>query len=180
MERNFLRRLVSFLAVGVGVCGFRLLILGLAVVITACCSADQAEETAGAGLPGPQDACPVCGMFVAPYPAWVAQVGFEDGTAAFFDGGKDMFKYLLARDRYLPEKRQIQIAAIWVTDYYELEPIEARAAFFVMGSDVLGPMGHELVPLASMAAAEEFKGDHGGTRIVRFEEVTPELVSSLN
>lgn len=155
---------------------FVLVCFGLA----ACGSPDSVEQAEGPGLPGPQDACPVCGMFVAPYPAWVAQVAFEDGTGAFFDGSKDMFKYLLARDRYLPDKRQVQIAAIWVTDYYELEPIDARGALFVLGSDVLGPMGHELVPLATTAAAEEFKRDHGGARIVHFEEVTPELLSSLN
>ena len=158
----------------------RILVVLLCFGLAACGSTETVEQAQGPGNPGPQDACPVCGMFVAPYPAWVAQVAFDDGSMAFFDGGKDLFKYLLARDRYLPEKRQLQVEAIYLTDYYELEPIEARSAFFVIGSDVLGPMGHELVPLASMAAAEEFMRDHGGARIVRFEEVTPELLNSLS
>ena len=67
----------------------------------------------------------MCGMFVAPHGDWVAQVIFEDASAAFFDGAKDLFKYLLARDRFLPERRDLEIAATFVTDYYELRPIAA-------------------------------------------------------
>jgi len=118
-------------------------------------------------------------MFVAPYPEWVAQIVFEDGSTAFFDGSKDLFRYLLARDRYLPDKRDVRPTAIYVTEYYELRPIEARKAYFVIGSDVRGPMGNELVPLASRQAAEEFERDHGGARIVRFEEVTREMLGAL-
>lgn len=150
------------------------------LVLAACASSEPTERDGGPGRPGERDACPVCGMFVAPYPNWVAQVVFEDGSTAFFDGSKDLFKYLLARDRYLPDKRNVPVTSIYVTDYYELRPVEARTASFVIGSDVLGPMGSELVPLASLAAAREFERDHGGARIVRFDEVTPELLKTLD
>jgi hypothetical protein len=52
--------------------------------------------------PGPRDTCPVCGMFVAPYPYWVATVLWRDGTAVHFDGAKDFFKYLLDLKKYEP------------------------------------------------------------------------------
>ncbi|MER2603690.1 MAG: nitrous oxide reductase accessory protein NosL, partial [Candidatus Competibacter phosphatis] len=45
--------------------------------------------------PGPQDTCPVCGMFVSLYPDWVATLVYKDGHAHHFDGAKDLFKYLL-------------------------------------------------------------------------------------
>ena len=32
---------------------------------------------------------------------------------------------------------------------------KAKEAFFVIGSDVYGPMGHELIPFASKADAEQ-------------------------
>ena len=35
--------------------------------------------------PGARDTCPVCGMFVARYPEWVATVLWQDGHAAHFD-----------------------------------------------------------------------------------------------
>jgi hypothetical protein len=38
--------------------------------------------------PGPKDKCPVCGMFVAKYPDWVAALVFSDGSTVFFDGVK--------------------------------------------------------------------------------------------
>ena len=130
--------------------------------------------------PGPGDTCPVCGMFIAKYPEWVATVLYRDGHADHFDGAKDMFKYLLRLDRYAPGRRLGDVAAISVTDYYGVERIDAENAFYVIGSDVYGPMGHELVPLAIEADAGEFLKDHAGERIVRFDDVTWELLVALD
>ena len=52
--------------------------------------------------PGATDKCPVCGMFVAKYPDWVAEIIFKDGSAVYFDGCKDMFKYYFNLKRYNP------------------------------------------------------------------------------
>ena len=133
-------------------------------------------------VPDPQlrDACPVCGMLVARYPAWIATVLHEDGHADHFDGAKDLFKYLFDLPRYAPGRSADGISAIGVTEYYGLTRIDAYAAWYVIGSDVLGPMGHELVPLKSEADAREFKDDHQGTRILRFDEVSPELLERLD
>lgn len=121
--------------------------------------------------PRPHDLCPVCGMVVSKYPAWTASVQYRDGHVHFFDGAKDLFKYLRDLPRYAPDHRSDAIVAIGVTEYYGLTRIDARQAWFVIGSDVLGPMGHELIPLASRADAEEFLRDHKGRRILRFDEV---------
>jgi nitrous oxide reductase accessory protein NosL len=50
----------------------------------------------------------------------------------------------------------------------------------VIGSDVLGPMGHELIPLETREDAEEFLRDHRGVRILRRDEVTAELLERLD
>lgn len=130
--------------------------------------------------PGPKDTCPVCGMFLAKYPEWIATVLYRDGHAHHFDGAKDLFKYLLDLPKWAPGHSKEQIAAIAVTEYYDLKRIPAREAWYVTGSDVLGPMGHELIPLSSQADAEEFKADHQGHAILRFDEVTLELLQSLD
>ncbi|GAB6042545.1 nitrous oxide reductase accessory protein NosL [Endothiovibrio diazotrophicus] len=130
--------------------------------------------------PGPKDVCPVCGMFVAKYPNWVATVRYKDGHAHHFDGAKDLLKYLHDLPRYAPGHQQEDIAAIAVTDYYGLAHIDAHDALFVIGSDVYGPMGHELVPLATREDAEEFMADHAGRRILRFDEITPEILQDLD
>jgi copper chaperone NosL len=130
--------------------------------------------------PGPRDLCPVCGMVVSKYPAWIATVAYKDGHAHHFDGAKDMFKYLFDLPRYAKGHRAEDIARIGVTEYYGLKRIDARQAWYVIGSDVPGPMGHELVPLASKADAEEFLRDHRGRRILRFHEVSKTLPSMLD
>lgn len=130
--------------------------------------------------PGPRDLCPVCGMLVSKYPHWVAIVVYRDGHAAFFDGAKDMFKYLQDPARYEPARRRADIAAAQVTEFYGLTRIDARQAYYVVGSDVLSPMGHDLVPLASRADAAEFMHDHKGARLLRFDEVTPEVIEALD
>jgi nitrous oxide reductase accessory protein NosL len=119
-------------------------------------------------------------MFVAKYPDWIAEVRFADGGTAVFDGAKDLFKFLLAPGRYLPGRAAADVRAIWVTDYYAVRPVDGRAAFFVLGGDVYGPMGRELVPFASREGAEEFLRDHRGTRILRFDDVTPQILEALD
>lgn len=130
-------------------------------------------------VPRPDDKCPVCGMFVARYPDWVAGLRFADGSHAVFDGAKDLFRFWLEPARYLPGRTRADVVRMFVTDYYAVTPVDARAAWYVVGSDVTGPMGHELVPFASEAAAREFLRDHHGRRVLRFDEVTPELLKEL-
>lgn len=129
--------------------------------------------------PKATDRCPVCGMFVAKYPDFVAQVVYRDQGYAVFDGAKDLFKYLFAPRSYAPSRDPADIVAIYVTDYYALAAIDGRHAWYVLGSDVYGPMGRELIPFTSEKDAREFMADHKGQRVLRFGEVTPELVKSL-
>ena len=110
-------------------------------------------------------------MFVYKYPDWVGEIIFKDGSAAFFDGAKDLFKYYFNLKKYNPKKNKENIAAIYVTEYYDMKLIDAKGAYFVVGSDVYGPMGKELIPFVSKADAEGFKKDHKGNRILGFEDV---------
>ena len=128
----------------------------------------------------PADKCPVCGMFVAKYPDFVDQIVFKDGTHAFFDGVKDMMKYYFDLPKYNPGKTKADIAAILVTDYYNLKLSDGLKAWYVVGSDVYGPMGKELMPFKDEAAAKEFKVDHKGTAILSFKDITPELIKTLD
>ena len=130
--------------------------------------------------PGKKDKCPVCGMFVYKYPDWIGQIGFKDGSTFFFDGAKDLFKYYFNMKKYNPAKTTADIAAIWVTEYYDLASLDAKSAFFVVGSDVYGPMGKELIPFKSAEAAAEFRKDHGGTGVLTFEQIKPAVINKLD
>ena len=72
------------------------------------------------------------------------------------------------------------IAGIYVTDYYDMELIQAHTTVFVIGSDVYGPMGRELIPLKNAADARQFMTDHKGRHSLGFSAVTPELIKPLD
>ncbi|MBK9518264.1 MAG: nitrous oxide reductase accessory protein NosL [Anaeromyxobacter sp.] len=165
------------------------LLLGLAVAAAPAAAqpagpARQAAAGAPAAAqpqarPGPGDKCPVCGMFVAKYPDWVAGVVFRDGAVAWFDGAKDLFKFLLKPERYGPARRGADVVRVFVTDYYAVTQVDARDAWFVIGSDVFGPMGTELVPFGTEADAREFLTDHHGSGVLRFSEVGAATIKQL-
>lgn len=139
-----------------------------------------APPARGVPNPGAMDLCPVCGMLVAKYPNWVAVVVYKDGHAHFFDGAKDFFKFIAAPQKYDAGHQPDSVEGLWVTEFYGLTRVDARKAFYVIGSDVLGPMGHELVPLESEADARDFLREHRGTRVVTFDQVSPALISGVD
>lgn len=130
--------------------------------------------------PSPRERCPVCGMFVSKYPDWLASIRFQDGSYAFFDGVKDMMKYYHNLKRYNPSKKISDIESIRVTDYYRLEPIDGLKAFYVIGSNVYGPMGRELIPFEKEEDAMEFMVDHVGKGLLRFKEISHDVLKGLD
>ena len=119
-------------------------------------------------------------MFVAKYPDWVAEIVFNDGSYSIFDGPKDLFKYYLNIGKYNPSKKISDIDSVYVTDYYGLDSFDGYEAIYVMGSDVYGPMGRELIPFENDADAKEFMKDHKGKTLLRFKDVTMEVIKQLD
>lgn len=128
----------------------------------------------------PKGSCAVCGMHVPNFPDWAAVVTFKDGGQAWFDGPKDLFTFLFDLKRYAPRRRAEDISAIQVKDYYTLKHIDARSARFVVGSDVMGPMGHELVPFAGEAQARDFQKDHRGRKLLAFSDISAKTLDELH
>ena len=123
--------------------------------------------------------CSVCGMFVAKYPNWLALIHYDDPLQTrFFDGPKDMLVFYFNPEQYGGPARET-IKDILVKDYYSLNWLSAKDAFYVIGSDIYGPMGHELIPFASKEAADSFLKDHHGQEVLTFDKITPERVESL-
>lgn len=142
-------------------------VVTMCVLVLAISGGVFAQEPAP---PTSSDRCAVCGMYVKNFPNWVGTVILADGSQIFFDGPKDLFKYLLNLDKY--DKNPQDISKIFVTDYYRVQLIDARKAFFVIGSNVMGPMGPELVPFSSKEEAETFVRDHSGERVLLFDEIS--------
>ena len=132
-------------------------------------SADKIDE---------KSRCAVCGMFVAKYSNWISRIDQEGGTPLYFDGVKDMMTYYFHPEKYGGQEVAAS-AAIMVKDYYTLEWIDARKAFYVGGSDVYGPMGNELIPFSSKEAANSFKADHKGKEVFTFDQITEQYVEAM-
>ena len=115
--------------------------------------------------------CPVCGMFIYKYPKWATQIFYKDHHFSF-DGVKDMMKYYF--------EHRSGISKILVTDYYTQKAIDAREAFYVIGSDIYGPMGDELIPFENEKDAKTFYMDHKAKEIVSFKNITYSQVKALD
>ena len=129
--------------------------------------------------PSTADKCPVCGMFVSRFPDWLATITFKNGEAVYFDGPKDLFTFYLDMGKYRKGKIRGDIATITVKDYYGLKSIAAEKAYFVCDSDVLGPMGKELIPFTTAADAASFIKDHKGSKPIRLNEITRAVLRRL-
>jgi len=129
--------------------------------------------------------CPVCGMFVYKYPRWAAQIFYKHGNHEHhlsFDGVKDMMKFYFNNKKWgkYPYAAKKHITKMLVTDYYKQYAIDARNAYFVIGSNIYGPMGNELIPFASLDEAKNFKNDHKGEKILKFNEIKESLPYKLD
>ena len=65
------------------------------------------------------------------------------------------------------------------TDFLTGDHIDAEDAFWIVGSDVVGPMGPMPVPLKNQASVEAFKKRHGGTQVFQLKEMTLEKLKAL-
>ena len=57
-----------------------------------------------------------------------------------------------------------------------VESIDAKNAFYVLGSNVYGPMGEELIPFKNESQAKKFMTDHYGKSLLKFEEIKKEIL----
>jgi len=129
--------------------------------------------------------CPVCGMPVGGKDGQgvtvtfkegrvvgfhgVAAAVFKDGRVVGFEGARCLFLY-----NSVPQKYGANVADIahqYVTDFVTKKMIELPKAFLVLGSEVKGPMGYELVAFSNIEDAAKFASENDGKWIVRLHEV---------
>ncbi len=111
--------------------------------------------------------CAQCGMPVDTAPQWRAGLG--DDT--LFDSPKCLFRWAARQGR--------GTETAWFTEYYSGERKPLVDLLFVVGSDVLSPMGDDLVPIEGQVRAELFVRDHGG-RILPPGRIDAVLLRSLD
>lgn len=114
--------------------------------------------------------CPLCGMYPARYPQFNCQIVFQDGSYEAFDSAIGLLVYLLFPDN--TEIKLKPVAKIYFKDYFKESWLEADRTFFVTGSEIMGPMGVEFLPVDSEQAAKELKKQEQGKNIIHFNKIS--------
>jgi nitrous oxide reductase accessory protein NosL len=114
--------------------------------------------------------CKHCGMRIDPASAWTSELVGKDGAVTRFDTPR------CALTAWRTGKADA--AALRVQEYYERRWRDAAELRFIVGGDVLGPMGPDLVPV-DPARATKFIQDHGADRALRLEEIAPDVLGAM-
>jgi nitrous oxide reductase accessory protein NosL len=146
-----------------------------------------------------EDSCDVCGMVITKHPGPDAEIFYPDrrpndhDNPAHFCSTWEAFQFDFARRDEGWER-----SAFYVTDYssvdYELlseggeslissHPeaeafVAAEEVTFVVGSEVKGSMGRDLIGFSERADAESFLSEHGG-ELAELDDVTPTMIEQL-
>ncbi len=114
--------------------------------------------------------CGVCGMNPTQYPRWRTSVTVSDGSEVQFDSPKCLFRFLKSPGRHRRGTTVAPTARVRVVEYYSQRSADARTLQYVKGSDVMGPMGPDYVPIRGLHEARQFLADHEGDAILGFDE----------
>jgi copper chaperone NosL len=123
--------------------------------------------------PSPDTRCTVCGMYPARFPAHRCQVATADGKHHHFCSSQCLVNFTANPEKYL--KKPAKIKSIWVTVYPDGGYEYAMGLYYLVGSNILGPMGKEALPYRSKVAAEESAKKNGGT-VLHFKALSPAAV----
>lgn len=150
-----------------------LTLLALLALLAGC---EQATQKVAAAVELSHDTyCSLDGMLLADYPGPKAQIHYAQSEPEFFCDTVEMFSI------YLQPEQQKRVTAVFVNDMGKSEwerPagqwIDARQAFYVVGSRRRGSMGPTFASFAEESAARAFAEKEGG-KVLRFNEVTPDM-----
>jgi nitrous oxide reductase accessory protein NosL len=134
------------------------------------CLALAAALAIASALPGckKEERCQTCGMRIDHKSVWRAEAD-AGGRAVSFDSPR------CALEALLRPKPGPKVEALRVQEFYSTAWRPAANVRFVLGSDVLGPMGQDLVPVDPERVAK-FIADHHG-RAVSLGEITPAVLT---
>jgi nitrous oxide reductase accessory protein NosL len=139
----------------------------------------QTAEPAAALLPlDPQgrmqisasDRCPVCAMRVDRHPKFACAIQLKDQRTYYFCSAGCMIKSWLHPEIFLGKAAE-QFKRAVCREYFSGQTLDAREVIWVAGSDVLGPMGPAVVPLADASHLAAFRRRHGGRTTFRLSEL---------
>lgn len=139
----------------------RSFVLGSCVAVVSVVSATGCKKEAR---------CKHCGMKIDPASVWRAELVGDDGKVTQFDTPRCALTSW--RSGTTPAK------AIRVQEYYERQMRDGNDVRFIVGGDVVGPMGPDIVPVDPRHSSK-FIQDHAADRALRLDEITPQILSNI-
>lgn len=149
----------------------------ITLLVAACGKSGPGGDAATPRDIGPGTSCSLDGMLLADYPGPKAQIHYA-GVAEpdYFCDTVEMF-HLLLKPEQVRAVRVVYVQDMGKTDWDNPlgQWIDARKAFFVVGSKRLGSMGPTIASFAQKADAEKFAGEFGG-KVYPFAGITADMV----
>lgn len=173
--------------------------LGAALGLAGCLSSGSDENVPSPVTLTQSDSCEVCGMVIPNHPGPSAEIFYETHepsghtNPARFDSTWEAFQYDFER-----QDRGWSREVFYVTDYsavdYELTTdggdtlisthptaeafVDATRVTFLVGSEVKGAMGRDLIAFSNSTDAETFRAEYGG-ELLGLDEVTRTTIAQL-
>ncbi len=112
----------------------------------------------------------------------VCEIELKNGKKAYFSSVKSMMDFYYRPWYYesYGAKTDKDIKKMLVQDYITGRVIDAKKAYYVFGSRLIGPKGDDLIPLSDMNSVKMFKMKYGGTKVLRFDQITKGLIKYLD
>jgi len=110
-------------------------------------------------------------MKIDPASAWRADLVPESGDAVHFDSPRCAL--LAWRTGKVPHVKSVRLQ-----EFYDRTWRDGADLRFAIGSDVVGPMGPDVVPV-DPARAAKFAADHAAARVVSLDDLTAAVLDSL-
>ncbi len=158
------------LSVGTRTLGFAL----LAFLLAGCNEQAGSDAAAVPVAVVSGDECHLCGMLILEFPGPKGELYLRNDTAVKkFCSTRDLFAMVLDPE-YQHQVRQIFVHDMGKSPWQTPDDsafIDAKSAWFVVGSSQGGAMGHTFASFSEQAGAEDFAKEHGGT-LYRYDELT--------
>ena len=115
------------------------------------------------------------------YPKWLCEATLKNGKKIQFVSVKAMMQVFYHQDYFKRHKFiDSDIKEIFVQDYLNGHKVNAKKAFYLFGSKIVGPHGDDLIPFETLQNAELFKMKNGGTKIMPYQKLSIGLIRYLD
>ncbi|OQX72822.1 MAG: hypothetical protein B6D59_07460 [Campylobacteraceae bacterium 4484_4] len=124
---------------------------------------------------------PIYQLPLKKYPHWLCEAELKNGKKVQFVSVKSMMQVYQHQEYFKKHKLlDADIDKIYVQDFLNGKKVDAKKAFYVFGSRIVGPHGDDLIPFASQESAKLFMLKNGGTKILPFAKLSKGLIRYLD